>query len=107
VLGDWDDHSTAPASTSTPSIKQAENLIRQYLSLGLEGFLDYAYGHAALMYNSVGSVRGARKYAKLAAESARLKYGPESADVGVWRALEADVMGHWSWMVRRRRERVA
>ncbi|KAJ9608197.1 hypothetical protein H2200_007185 [Cladophialophora chaetospira] len=104
ILGDWipRDPSTSTES-SAPSVRLAEQLIRLYQSLGLEGWLDYAYGNAALMYNSIGSIRGAKKYAHLAAESAKLRYGPESGDVAAWKTFEGDTQGHWSWMIRKSR----
>ncbi|KIW13681.1 hypothetical protein PV08_08872 [Exophiala spinifera] len=93
-LGNWTPESTA-------SVKKAEELIRLYKQQGLEGFLDTAYGYAALTYNAVGSVRGAKKYAKLAAQSAALKFGPSHKDVAVWKELEKNPQGHVSWMRRK------
>ncbi|KAL2433274.1 hypothetical protein ABEF95_003282 [Exophiala dermatitidis] len=103
-LSNWDHNSTA-------SVKKAEMLIRLYKTLGLDAFMDTPYGHAALTYNAVGSARGARKYARLAAEAALLKYGPDAnADVDAdgkrsmetWRELMRNPMGHSSW--RRRKQ---
>lgn len=94
-LGNW-------AADSTASVKQAERLVKVYLEEELDGFLDFAYGHAALTYNSVGSVRGTVKYAKLAAEAAALKYGPGSKDVRTWMELVEGPMEHSSWRRRRR-----
>ncbi|KAJ9501435.1 hypothetical protein H2202_003229 [Exophiala xenobiotica] len=93
-LGNWKPESTA-------SVKKAEELIRLYKQEGLDGFLDTAYGYAALTYNAVGSVRGAKKYAKLAAEAAAMKYGPSHSDVNVWKELERDPQGHVSWRRRK------
>jgi hypothetical protein len=86
---------------STASVKQAETLIKLYQQEGLHGFLDTAYGHAALTYNSVGSVRGAQKYAKLAAEAVVLKYGPSAPDLHKWEELAKNPEGHVSWKRRR------
>lgn len=76
-------------------------LVRLYQDEGLEAFLDTAYGHAALTYNAVGSARGAKKYAKLAAEAAVLKYGPEAPGLEDWGKLVRDPMGHSSWRRRK------
>lgn len=93
-LGNW-------ASDSTASVKEAETLVQLYKQVGLDAFLDTAYGYAALTYNAVGSVRGATKYAKLAGEAAGLKYGPSAADIQVWEALERYPQGHLSWRRRK------
>ncbi len=101
LLGDWSPVSPSATPCEIPSVKLAEQLIRIYNDLGLEGWLDYAYGNAALMYNSIGGVRGAEKHAKMAAESARLRYDPASGDEAAWKTFEKDVRGHWSWMARK------
>lgn len=93
-LGNWE-------SDSTASVKQAERLVKVYEQEGLDAYLDNAYGHAALMYNSVGSIRGTQKYARLAAEAAALKQGPESSEVSFWVELMADPQGHSSWKNRK------
>ncbi|KAK5059870.1 hypothetical protein LTR84_009753 [Exophiala bonariae] len=95
-LGNW-------GADSTASVKQAERLVKVYLEEEFDGFLDFAYGHAALTYNSVGSARGTVKYAALAAEAAALKYGPASKDVRTWMDLAERPMEHSSW---RRRKNV-
>lgn len=94
-LGNW-------AADSQASVKQAERLVKVYLEEELDGFLDYAYGHAALTYNSMGSQRGTVKYAQLAAEAAALRNGPQSSDVKTWTDLMSDPMAHSSW--RRRKD---
>ncbi|EXJ55370.1 hypothetical protein A1O7_08297 [Cladophialophora yegresii CBS 114405] len=91
-------------ANSTASVKKAEMLIRLYKEEGLDAFLDDAYGHAALMYNSVGSARGAKKYAKLAAEASWLKYGFESVGqdkVREWEGIARDPTRHSSWRSRK------
>jgi hypothetical protein len=91
-------------SNSTASVKKAEMLIRLYKEEGLDAFLDDAYGHAALMYNSVGSARGAKKYAKLAAEASWLKYGFESVGLEKmreWEGIARDPTRHGSWRRRK------
>ncbi|KAJ4519268.1 hypothetical protein HRR81_001187 [Exophiala dermatitidis] len=101
-LSNWESNSTA-------SVKKAEMLIRLYQKLGLDAFMDTPYGHAALIYNAVGSVGGAQKYARLAAEAALLKYGPDvdgdmdaARSMETWRELMRNPMGHSSW--RRRKQ---
>lgn len=80
-------------------------LIDLYKAEGLDAFLDDAYGHAALMYNSVGSARGAKKYAKLAAEASWLKYGYDGGEkTREWEAIAADPMGHGSWRRRSKKK---
>ncbi|RVX67626.1 hypothetical protein B0A52_08155 [Exophiala mesophila] len=93
-LGNWEADSTA-------SVKKAERLVKVYEQEGLDAFLDNAYGHAALMYNSVGSIRGAQKYARLAAEAASLKQGPDSSDVKFWLELVENPQEHSSWKKRK------
>ncbi|OCT46790.1 hypothetical protein CLCR_01966 [Cladophialophora carrionii] len=93
--------------TAPGSVKKAEQLVDLYRAEGLDGFLDTAYGYAALAYNSVGGTRGAMKYAKLAAEATRLKYSVDEG-VGVekvreWEGMARDPMGHPSWRNRRSR----
>ncbi|KEF54009.1 uncharacterized protein A1O9_09804 [Exophiala aquamarina CBS 119918] len=94
-LGNW-------AADSQASVKQAERLVKVYLEEELDGFLDFAYGHAALTYNSMGSQRGTIKYAQLAAEAAALNHGPQSSNVKTWMNLMSDPMAHSSW--RRRKD---
>jgi hypothetical protein len=72
-------------------------LIRLYEQEGLEGFLDTAYGYAALACNAVGDARGARKYGRLAADAAVLKGGPEAPNLKIWEELIDNPKGHWSW----------
>ncbi|OCT44574.1 hypothetical protein CLCR_05848 [Cladophialophora carrionii] len=94
-------------ANSTASVKKAEMLVRLYKEEGLDAFLDDAYGHAALMYSSVGSARGAKKYATLAAEASWLKYGFESVGqdkVREWEAIARDPTRHGSWRSRRKTE---
>jgi len=93
-LGDW-------SAESTASVKQAETLIQMYKEEGLDAFLDTAYGYAALTYNAVGSVRGTKKYAKLAADAVTLKYGRSAADLDMWTELERNPQSHSSWRWRK------
>ncbi|EXJ64649.1 hypothetical protein A1O7_00987 [Cladophialophora yegresii CBS 114405] len=88
--------------TSTASTKQAERLIQIHREEGLNGYLDPAYCLAALVYNSVGSERGAKRYTKLCIEAIELRLGPGAEDLPKWREMLEDVKGHWSWMRRKR-----
>jgi hypothetical protein len=102
-LGDWD--------TNTSEIdvwaytEKAERLVELYAILHLEGFVNTAYGHAALTYNSLGDSGKAAMYARKALEAAKLRHGP--ADLGsravtVWEEfLEEGAWAHWSWNRRR------
>ncbi|GAD96222.1 hypothetical protein PTT_09404 [Paecilomyces variotii No. 5] len=72
-LADW-------TKTSTASTKLAERLIRLYRQERLDGFLDTAFGYAALTYNAIGNSVQAKKYAHLAAESGAMKDGPDGAN---------------------------
>ncbi|OAL27796.1 hypothetical protein AYO20_09649 [Fonsecaea nubica] len=84
----------------TAGVREAETLVDLYKAEGLEGFLDDAYGHAALAYSRVGSARGAKKYARLAVEAAWFKYGfdGEGMDkVREWESIARDPTAHASW----------
>ncbi|KAL1884398.1 hypothetical protein Plec18167_001986 [Paecilomyces lecythidis] len=95
-LADWTEASMA-------STKLAERLIKLYRQERLDGFLDTAFGYAALTYNAVGNSVQAKKYAKLAAESGTMKDGPDAANVRAMKELVKDPGRHWSW--RRRLQR--
>jgi hypothetical protein len=88
--------------TSAASTKQAERLIQIHREEGLDGYLDPAYCLAALVYNSVGSERGAKKYVNLCIQAIELRLGPGAEDLPKWREMQRDVKGHWSWMRRKR-----
>ncbi|OAP57253.1 hypothetical protein AYL99_07991 [Fonsecaea erecta] len=88
-------------ANSTASVKKAEMLVGLYRREGLDAFLDDAYGHAALTYNAAGSARGAKKYAKLAAEAVRLKYGPDAEAAREWERIMKDPTVHSSWRRRK------
>jgi len=91
-----------PGSTAT--VKKAERLVKLYEAEGLEGFMDLAYGHAALTYNGVGSARGAKKYANLAVEATRLKYGFDAVGLQKateWEQFASDPMSHSTWRARK------
>lgn len=99
-LGDW-------TAESKASVAQAERLIKLYQDQGLDGYLDPAYCHAALMYSSVGSVKGARKYVDLAVDAIELRLGSyaDQDDLGVWKEMRRDPSKHWSWKARKKQSR--
>ncbi|KAK5055198.1 hypothetical protein LTR84_012947 [Exophiala bonariae] len=94
ILSDW-------TPSSEASIKKAEKLVKTYQDLGLEGYMDPAYCHAALMYNSVGSIRGAKKYIDLAIEANKLRLGPKLSDLGACDNMVDEFQSHWSWRRRK------
>lgn len=87
--------------SSDASVKQIERLIRVHEEAGLEGYLDPAFCLAALMYNSVGSSRGAVKYGKLCIEAVELRLGYGAEDLPAWREMLEQPTRHWSWMKRK------
>lgn len=93
-LSDW-------TPSSGASVKKAEKLVKTYQTLGLHGYIDPAYCHAALMYSSVGSLRGAQKYIDLATEANRLRLGPTASDLGACNNMASHLQGHWSWRRRK------
>ena len=99
-LGDWD---TLPTEDSGPATEKAEHLIELYQKLKLEGFMNTAYGHAALAFNSVGVSERATMYARKALNVAKWRHGNTgSRAVGVWEEfLEEGARMHWSWNRRR------
>lgn len=104
ILGDWD---TQPRESESGQPQWydytdlAEELIALYEGMGLQGFMNTAYGHAALAYNSVGESGRATMYARRALEVARIRHGTKkggSRAVGVWEEfLEDGAWKHWSW----------
>ncbi|KEF56654.1 uncharacterized protein A1O9_06843 [Exophiala aquamarina CBS 119918] len=94
ALSDW-------TPTSEANVKKAERLIKIYQDEGLDGYIDPAYCHAALTYNSVGGLRGAQKYIKLALEANKLRLGPTASDLGACNGMAENPQGHWSWRMRK------
>jgi hypothetical protein len=92
-LNDWSDD-----SVGTPEL--AEQLLQLHRDEGLEGFMDLAYGFAALAYSAVGDEEGAREYAEQAKEAILMKDGKWSGNLRIWEEVLGDVRGHWSWMRR-------
>jgi hypothetical protein len=90
---DWSDD-----SVGTPEL--AEQLLQLHRDEGLEGFMDLAYGFAALAYSAVGDEEGAREYAEKAKEAILMKDGKWSGNLRIWEEVLGDVRGHWSWMRR-------
>jgi hypothetical protein len=93
-LNDW-------SSNSLGSPALAEELLQAYRDQGLEGFMDVAYGFAALAYSAVGDEEGARGNAERAREAVLMKDGVWSANLRIWEEMLGNVRAHWSW---RRRE---
>ncbi|KAF7576753.1 90S preribosome/SSU processome component KRR1 [Pyrenophora tritici-repentis] len=98
-LNDWS--ATSPSASPATSLALVEELLGLYRSEGLEGFMDLAYGYAALAYSAVGDGDMAVKYAELAKEAILLKDGKWVPNFGVWEELVGNVEGHWSWMMRK------
>lgn len=94
ALSDW-------TPTSEASIKKAERLVKIYQDEGLDGYIDPAYCHAALTYNSVGGLRGAQKYIKLALEANNLRLGPTALSLGACDGMAENPQAHWSWRRRK------
>jgi hypothetical protein len=92
-LNDWSDD-----SVGTPEL--AEQLLRLHRDEGLEGFMDLAYGFAALAYSAVGDEEMAIEYAGKAKEAILMKDGRWSGNLRIWEEVLEDVRGHWSWMRR-------
>jgi hypothetical protein len=64
---------------------------------GLEGFMDMAYGFAALAYSAVGDEEGAVEYARRARQAVLMKDGRWSGNLRIWEEMLRGVRGHWSW----------
>jgi hypothetical protein len=94
ALSDW-------TPTSQASIKKAERLVKIYQDEGLDGYIDPAYCHAALTYNSVGGLRGAQKYINLALEANKLRLGSTALGLGACDGMAENPQAHWSWRRRR------
>ena len=90
ALGDY-----SPQSSASPS--KAERLIEIYEEQGLHGFLEDAYGFAAVTYNGVGDAERARNFTRLALEAAKHQNGPHASNLGLYHELLADPKRHWSW----------
>ncbi|ETN44820.1 uncharacterized protein HMPREF1541_09695 [Cyphellophora europaea CBS 101466] len=96
LLGDW---SAASAVQWFEYTDMAERVIELYERRGLQGFMNTAYGHAALAYNAVGESGRATMYARKALDVARWRHGQRgSRAVEVWEEfLDMGAWKHWSW----------
>jgi hypothetical protein len=74
-----------------------EELLALYRQDGLEGFMDMAYGFAALAYSAVGNKEKALRYAEKAQEAIIMKDGVWTTNWRVWEEFREGVEGHWSW----------
>ncbi|KAF2856439.1 SET domain-containing protein [Plenodomus tracheiphilus IPT5] len=94
----------SPSSPTSPALIQ--QLLDLHVSEGLEGFMDIAYGFAALTYSSFGDADRAREYVEKAKRAVEMKDGVWSVNWGVWEGMldegRGGVRGHWSWGVRTR-----
>ncbi|EOA82339.1 uncharacterized protein SETTUDRAFT_96933 [Exserohilum turcica Et28A] len=89
-LNDW-----SPSSAGSPEM--AEHLLTLYEEEGLEGFMDMAYGFAALAYSAVGDANMAMLYAEKAKEAILMKDGKWTRNLAIWDSLMEDLQEHWSW----------
>lgn len=89
-LNDW-----SASSLGSPSM--ADELLQIHRDEGLEGFMDVAYGFAALAYNAVGDVDMGRMYAGKAKEAILRKDGRWAPNLRIWNAVLEDAEGHWSF----------
>ncbi|KAL5114689.1 hypothetical protein ACEQ8H_007423 [Pleosporales sp. CAS-2024a] len=92
-LNDW----SAPL-VGSPEI--AEQNLQLHRDEGLEGFMDIAYGFAALAYSAAGDKAGATSYAQKARQAILMKDGSWSANYRIWEDMLKDVHAHWSWQRR-------
>jgi hypothetical protein len=93
-LNDWSSSAHQPASHYT---SLAEHLLDLHRSEGLEGFMDVAFGFAALAYSSVGDAERALMFAKKAKEAVLMKDGQWAPNLGIWEEVLAAPKAHWSW----------
>jgi hypothetical protein len=75
----------------------AEELLQLHRDEGLEGFMDVAYGFAALAYNAVGKRKEALIYAEKAKDAILMKDGVWSENLRIWKSLIGEGDQHWSW----------
>lgn len=64
---------------------------------GLEGFMDMAYGFAALAYNAAGESKKAVRFAEKAKEAILMKDGKWAPNLQLWNEVLADPKKHWSY----------
>jgi hypothetical protein len=75
----------------------AKELLELHRDEGLEGFMDVAFGFAALAYSAVGNADRAVMYAEKAREAVLMKDGAWSGNLRIWEEMLGDVGAHWSW----------
>jgi hypothetical protein len=90
TLNDW-------SAESIGSPELADQLLRLHQDEGLEGFMDVAYGFAALAYSAAGDEARAVGFAEKAKEAILMKDGRWSTNLRIWEELLEDVKAHWSW----------
>ena len=97
-LSTWLAGSPAADVTSANEIlEKVKELIELHEEEGLQGFMDEAYGYAAVAYNAVGDADTAVMYAEMAFEAVRLRHGPGGESWLMWQAFQEDSTKHWSW----------
>ena len=75
----------------------AEQLLQLHRDEGLEGFMDVAYGFAALAYNAVGDVKMTAHYAEKAREAILMKDGTWTVNLQLWNEVLKNPRKHWSY----------
>ncbi|KAL6708391.1 hypothetical protein ACN47E_002654 [Coniothyrium glycines] len=89
-LNDW-------SATSTASPEMAEELLQIHRDEGLEGFMDVAYGFAALAYNAVGDTKHALHFAREARQAMLMKDGRWAPNLRIWDEILRSPEEHWSF----------
>ena len=64
---------------------------------GIEGFMDVAYGFAALAHNAVGNSEKASQFSEKAKEAILMKDGKWGPNLKLWNEVLADPKKHWSY----------
>ena len=81
-------------------VDDAFKLVRLYQEEGLDGFLDTAYAHVALAYNSLGNAQRAKEYAKLTIDAMILADAITPSQRKMWKEFMDRPQEHWSWQRR-------
>jgi hypothetical protein len=76
----------------------AELLISLFKQERMDDLIYVGYTYAAIIYNSIGEIWTAQKYASLAIEGGILYPGPHHKHVKDMETLLKDPESHWSWM---------
>jgi hypothetical protein len=87
----------ADVTSGNEILEKAEELIELHAKEGLQGFMDDAYGYAAVAYNAVGHADTTVKYAEMAFGAVRLRHGPGGESWLMWQTFQEDSTKHWSW----------